>query len=394
MHFLRALARDDPALERDAAPYGRELAWSPVAERDILGPAMLKHFTANQFRCIRHASFPLTPIHAFIGPNDSGKSTLLTAVRTLSDLSVSRPSRAKYDASAVLTSSSGVYGPGSTGFWLEGRSARGSYRIWWGDDEGNPPREAVYDAAGVGLDGPSARGRHSSRQQTAEYRLILEEMGPAALLRLDPDQLKRPSQLVPTDAIDDYFSSRGHGLPGLYMSVLGAGDDSFQRIKDDFLEKFPTVSALKVRPVTRTEFVLEIVLKSGETVTAEHMSEGMLYYLAFAVLPHVSRTRILLVEEPENGLHPSRIADVMRLLRDLTESPQPTQVLIATHSPLVVNELRPDEVSVVTRTPEHGTRVTPIKETKNFEQRAGVYALGELWLSYADGELERELVAE
>lgn len=35
-----------------------------------------------------------------------------------------------------------------------------------------------------------------------------------------------------------------------------------------------------------------------------------------------------------------------------------------------------------------------MRETKMFEQRSKVYALGELWLSYADGNFETELVPE
>lgn len=65
---------------------------------------------------------------------------------------------------------------------------------------------------------------------------------------------------------------------------------------------------------------------------------------------------------------------------------------MATHSPLVVNELRPEEVSVVTRDPEQGTKVTRIDATPNFAARSSVYALGELWLSYCDGDFEAPLL--
>lgn len=68
--------------------------------------------------------------------------------------------------------------------------------------------------------------------------------------------------------------------------------------------------------------------------------------------------------------------------------------MLATHSPLVINELGPDEVTIVTRDAERGTICTPMRETKMFEQRSKVYALGELWLSYADGNFETELVPE
>ena len=106
-------------------------------------------------------------------------------------------------------------------------------------------------------------------------------------------------------------------------------------------------------------------------------------------MPHLEPTALLLIEEPENGLHPARIAEVMRVLRAISER---TQVILATHSPLVINELLPDEVTIVTRDKDRGTKATRMKDTPGFEDRAKVYALGELWLSYANGEDEAPLL--
>ncbi len=107
-------------------------------------------------------------------------------------------------------------------------------------------------------------------------------------------------------------------------------------------------------------------------------------------LQHVSPAAVLLVEEPENGLHPSRIVEVVGVLRRISESG--TQVVLATHSPLVVNELSPAEVSLVTRPEATGTVVTPIAQTPGFDSRARVSALGELWLNHANGRDESALI--
>src|SRR5687767_2057365 len=37
----------------------------------------------QSYGCIQDATFCFTPLHALIGPNDSGKSTVLRALRTL-----------------------------------------------------------------------------------------------------------------------------------------------------------------------------------------------------------------------------------------------------------------------------------------------------------------------
>src|SRR4051812_4131820 len=43
----------------------------------------IESLTVENFGCVKHAELKLTPIHALIGPNDSGKSTLLAALRSL-----------------------------------------------------------------------------------------------------------------------------------------------------------------------------------------------------------------------------------------------------------------------------------------------------------------------
>jgi predicted ATPase len=118
------------------------------------------------------------------------------------------------------------------------------------------------------------------------------------------------------------------------------------------------------------------------------MSEGLLYWLAYAALPYLEPTALLLIEEPENGLHPARIRDVMKVLREISQT---IQVVLATHSPLVINELEPHEVSVVTRGAD-GTKAVLMKDTPNFAERSKAYSLGELWVSYANGEDEKPLL--
>lgn len=152
-------------------------------------------------------------------------------------------------------------------------------------------------------------------------------------------------------------------------------------------ELFPTVKSIGLSVPAGQMKAVKATLKDGKEIAASEMSEGLLYFLGFAALQYCGSS-LLLVEEPENGLHPSRIRDVMEILRKISET---AQVVIATHSPLVINEMKPNEVTVVTRN-ESGTHCQPIGGTPGFADRSKVYALGELWLSYANGRDEAPLL--
>lgn len=208
------------------------------------------------------------------------------------------------------------------------------------------------------------------------------------MLRLDPDAMRAPSMLKASRALD-FEDDYGHGLPGIYDVILNKQMDGFVEIRENLRKLFPSVRSFGLENMSESTKELRIQLTSGKWVPARFMSEGMLYYLAFEAIRFLSPRAVLLIEEPENGLHPARIVEVMKVLREISKT---TQVLLATHSPLVINEMEPEEVSIVTRNPETGTKVTPMKETANFAKRSSVYSLGELWLSFADGVEEAPLL--
>lgn len=211
--------------------------------------------------------------------------------------------------------------------------------------------------------------------------------GRAAIVRFDPDQLRRSSHLVPQGAESKFLIHRGEGLPGMYNGILGRKREAFGAIVERLRRLFPGINELRVEATTESKLSLYVDLTDGTVISQSQMSEGLLYYLAFEALAQLSDASFLAIEEPENGLHPARIADVVRVLRALCE--QGMQVVLATHSPLVINELRPDEVSIVRRPSiAAGTEVVPIKSTPHFVQRSEIYSLGELWLAHADGLTE------
>lgn len=309
---------------------------------------MSHHFESVEFGSygpIKNKTLRLTPLHALIGPNDSGKSLALRGI-----------------AAAARTE----MGDGS--FAMKGATKAG-LRF------GALADIYAWTSGGLIVSSPPPA-------------IVQRHWSGGVFMRLDPDEMREPFPLISDGDTLHFRNDRGAGLGVLLDAVLTRSRKAFDEISQRFGQLFPTFDEFSFWTSDQGRRI-GVKLKSGERVPAELMSEGMLYYLAFLLLPHLQPTSLLLVEEPENGLHPARIADVMKVLRDVSKV---TQVVLATHSPLVVNELQPEEVTLVTRTESEGTKFTPIRETENFEERFKTYALGELWLSYANGKDEAPLL--
>lgn len=201
--------------------------------------------------------------------------------------------------------------------------------------------------------------------------------------------MRQGTPLLGDTAPLDFVDERGLGLGSLLDAVFARNVRDYLELESSLKELFPSVGGFRLFTESDRRQV-GVRLVDGTDIRPQHLSEGMLYFLAFSLLPLLRPVSLVLVEEPENGLHPARIAEVMKVLRKVSEK---TQVVLATHSPLVINEMRPEEVTLVTRTVAEGTRFTPICKTTNFEARSKTYALGELWLNYADGISEKPLVS-
>lgn len=363
----------------------------------------LNHVEIANFGCLRDVKLDLTPIHALIGPNDSGKSTILRAVRTLSQM-LAMTAQPRRDSSNQIVDSGfdsrlGAKLAGQFGNLAFGVTAVPQARLSLRADYDAPAIHAGFSSVLPSLEGFwGLFGNADELTQAIQRDVDLARRITARpyLLRLDPDELRKESALIPDNEPLAFYEEgnmgmRGARLPGIYDAILSRGNDAFQSISTETRRLFPSVRNVTLRAVSTSQKRLAVELTNGQVVPAAQMSEGLLYFLAYAVLPYLSPPSILLVEEPENGLHPARIRDVVDILRKISKQ---TQVLIATHSPLVVNELQGNEVTLVTRDTDTGTHVRRLSETTDYESRSKVYAPGELWLSYADGVDEARLVGK
>jgi predicted ATPase len=110
---------------------------------------------------------------------------------------------------------------------------------------------------------------------------------------------------------------------------------------------------------------------------AASLSDGTLRFVALATLflqPVVYRPSVILVDEPELGLHPYAVTMLASLVKQSAVS---TQVILSTQSPLLLDHFDVDDVLVANRV-AGGTTMSRL-DAGRLEGWLDDYSLGQLW---------------
>jgi len=107
------------------------------------------------------------------------------------------------------------------------------------------------------------------------------------------------------------------------------------------------------------------------------LSDGTLRFMALATLflqPNEYRPSIILVDEPELGLHPYAITLLASLIKQASAG---TQVIVSTQSSLLLDSFKPEDV-LVAHLVDGGTQLTRLQSEK-LNVWLENYSLGQLW---------------
>ena len=110
---------------------------------------------------------------------------------------------------------------------------------------------------------------------------------------------------------------------------------------------------------------------------ASSLSDGTLRFMAIATLflqPTEYRPSVILLDEPELGMHPYAITLLASLMKQASVD---TQVIVSTQSSLLVDHFEPADVVVADRV-DGGTKFTRLESSK-LAVWLEDYSLGQLW---------------
>lgn len=386
----------------------------------------LQSITVTNYRCLANASLTLGNVCVLFGPNGSGKTAILDAIRFVADCATRGVDYASstrgqgvgllWDKAPEGTRASIGLETGAVRYELRLGFSSGRIERRAGEQLHSTKQDALLIERGVG-------------EAQAKYRVDVEVPGLylpgeyATVALRDPDGLallsyadrgdwegnQTAQSLVELLRSIKHYPSRQFALSQLktrgsessyeshvwenaenLWSVLRnlhdrrSVDSRYDTIIEFMRKAFPTFQEMVFVQTGPTSVYAEYMdSRLSRPIPASDLSDGHLHLLILlAALFCVQKTQggFMLFDEPETSLHPFATAVLAEAVK-LAGEEWNKQILIATHSPVLLSQFETSEIIATECTREGGTNFTRVNEIPDIQDLLDRYAAGSLYMA-------------
>ena len=289
---------------------------------------MIERIVIDNYKSIQHADVKLQKLNLLIGPNNSGKSNFLKCIEFVSKEGVKNLG---YPNELILVN-------------LNKENLDSKIIITTGG------REIILPESSAHVD---STGSPSERKFKADF---FKNGFSSEIYKIIPDKLRT---LFVVGKAPSTLSKNGGNISLLLQNYLNKHRAIFNTITTQLYELTNYFTDIVIdivdgegRELSKESFGKNVYSKFGliaqdeKTFWAEDLSEGVLYLLSLlCIINQPNHPSLILIEEPETGIHPRRIKEIIDLIRKLSNE-KDVQVIMTTHSPLVVDLFEDEPKSI------------------------------------------------
>ena len=360
---------------------------------------MIEQVQFKNFKALRDVTLGLSPFTLIVGPNASGKTSILEGIHSVTQLASKAPKevfRGLHDPSQLRSSGAA----GEMVLSLGGKWAENHAHL----------RISVSDL-------PDGKFGYSLNVNSPDFTIegsplgfvyggfvslpapVREAVGSALLLHLDPRRLGEASYSVaPVPRVE----FNGGNLAATLADLALTSPTEFQEVCARVRAVVPSVRNIGFDrvPIDKTEYVgsdqapgfyeqvrakyvgyrIKLDCAGAEGVPGHALSEGTLITLGLiTLLSSQPVPQLVMIDELERGLHPKALGTLVKQLRSIQGRFPQTQLIGTTHSPYLVDDFDAGEV-VLTAVREDGSVVAgTLNEHPEFERWKDEMKPGEFW---------------
>jgi predicted ATPase len=368
---------------------------------------MLEKVKLHNFKSHQDTELSLdsSRLHALVGQNSSGKTSVLQALHYLSLLansSFDKIFQHEKEPQFITTIGEDNMSVTASGFWKN--RDRNDWEASY-DWRQAVTQEWIFRAFWKADKNPEYRKVMSETSLMTTEEPIQQSLRNAVHLKLVASNLAKAAY---SDAITPRVEFDGSGLAPTLDYLRNEAPDKFQSLQEMLKRIVPGVREVGVRRakvmVNRQRLIevggksisyeesqeiagQEVVLdmNTGKRIPAHAISEGTMLTLGLlTVLMNTNQPNLVLLDDVEQGLHPKAQRDLITVFKEILQDNHNLQIIFSTHSPYIVDELTPSQVHVLSNANSGFTHSKRLDEHPDVEWAKQTLTTGEFW--DAEGE--------
>lgn len=353
-------------------------------------PNTLEHIHIKGFKSIRNLTFEMQPLNVLIGANGAGKSNFIALFRLLNELIESRLQTytAKQGAESLL-----YYGAKITDYIeIELVFGRNGYRATltpttqgtlifanescWFQGDGDDRPYMVNLGSGHKETQLFAESSSTPQQTAADY--IIGALRDWKIYHFHDTSEAAPIKQTHKLHDNERLRPDAANLAAFLYYLQAQHTQAYRRIVKTIRQVAPFFDDFNLRPSPLNPDMIRLAWRERDSdayFDAHMLSDGTLRFMCLAtLLLQPTLPSLILIDEPELGLHPYAIA----LLADLLEvAATKTQVILSTQSVPLINQFAPESIIVVDRKGNQSTFERLDEQALNMWLTE--YGIGDLW---------------
>ncbi|MBB6004312.1 AAA family ATPase [Arcicella rosea] len=308
---------------------------------------MLRKVRIQNFKSLKDVTLELQKVNLLIGPNNSGKSNFLKGLESMNydfeSMNNQVRSRLEFKSKSIIY----IHIIADKSDYL-GVNINTPYINFYNTSQKTPDKDIwLSEKMDTQFTGSSSYSKtHIPNLKDLKFTSII--------YKPDPNTFTKPASL---DTADSLLPDCSNLVPFLFN--LGQNHKKLFKTLEDNLGKCVGDLVSIGTPAEGNKLRLKFFDKDDNDYWADEVSEGVLYFLALLCIIHQPNPpKLLLLEEPEKGIHPRRIREVIDFIFQLVEE-KDIQVIMTTHSERVLDEFEdiPESVIVFDKDEEGATQV-------------------------------------
>lgn len=328
---------------------------------------MIASVAFRNFKALRATSLNLAPFNLLIGPNGSGKTSLIQALLRLRSLS-------RLPLSEVPAGARQKQGPEI------------AYRF-------SAPHDGIEARLGCVSD-YACDLLQITPENAPGWPTLKTALGGIRSYLLDHYAMAEPA----AREANLVLATNGSNLASVLAEMRGKAPAEFAALTAEFIRLLPEFMGIELTEQPLEKVELRLRLTDGEVVAAENLSQGTLYTLALLTLAYSpAAPTVACIEEVDRGIHPRSLREIRDVLYRLSYpaasglARAPVQVIATTHSPYLLDLFRehPEEVVIAQKngTEAHFERLADRADIGELLREG---SLGDMWFSGILGGVPQE----